>query len=62
MAKFTIEYDEKDIKVLILKDLQGKMDVDFLERDLEIKVMSKQNYRVNEWENGKLKCVIDVSK
>ena len=62
MAKFTVEYDEMDIKKLILKDLTDKMDVDFSEKDLEIKVMSKQNYRVNEWENGKLKCVIDVRK
>jgi hypothetical protein len=62
MAKYTIEYDETDVKRLILKDLQDKMDVNFVERDLEIKVMSKQNYRATEWESGKLKCVIDVKK
>lgn len=62
MAKFTIEYDEEDIKKLIIKDLEEKVDVDFTVKDLEIKVMSKQNYRVHEWEHGKLKCVIDVKK
>jgi hypothetical protein len=62
MAKYNIEYDEHDIKKLIIEDLRGKVAVGFNEKDLEIKVMSKQNYRATEWESGKLKCVIDVRK
>jgi hypothetical protein len=62
MAKYNIEYDETDIKKLIIEDLRGKVAVNFAEKDLEIKVMSKQNYRAAEWESGKLKCVIEVRK
>lgn len=62
MAKFTVEYDEEDIKALILQDLENKLDVDFDERDLEIKVKSMQNFRPTEWEKGRLKCVVHVVK
>jgi hypothetical protein len=61
MAKHTIEYDEHDIKKLIIADLD-RLSVDFDEKDIEIKVQSKQNYRVHEWESGKLQCIIDVRK
>lgn len=62
MPKYSFEYDELDIKNLILQDLAEKYAIILKPTELEIKVMSKQNYRVQEWETGKLKCAIDVRK
>jgi hypothetical protein len=63
MPNINMEYSEEDIKQLILKDLQEKMPgFNFNQKHLDVMVQSKQNYRVHEWEKGKLKITVDSSK
>lgn len=49
-----LEYDENDIRELIKQDIEDKMRVSIKPEDIKILVQSKQNYRVHEWETGKL--------
>jgi hypothetical protein len=63
MPNINMEYNEEDIKRLILKDIREKMPgFNFTEKHIDIQVQSKQNYHVHEWEKGKLKIIVDSSK
>lgn len=63
MPVINIEYTNTDIIKLILKDLEQKMPgFNFNEKHLDFMVMSKQNYRVQDWEKGQLKVTVDSSK
>ena len=59
MAKINIEYNREDIIQLILKDLFDKMPgVEFLSKDIEIMVKTKQNWKA-EWENGFFQAMVN---
>lgn len=63
MPDVNISYNEKDIIKLILEDLNKKMPgFNFNEKHLEVKVQSTQNYRVQEWEKGRLQITVDSTK
>jgi hypothetical protein len=59
--KLNLSYDEAMIKELIQLDLERKLNVKIDAKDLKILVQSKQNYRVHDWETGKLKCDLEVN-
>jgi hypothetical protein len=58
--KIKVEYTSEMIKKLIIDDLDRKLNGDFDEKDIEIKVRSKQNYREKDWERGELKVEMEV--
>jgi hypothetical protein len=53
--KVQIEYTEKELKELVVKDLESKMNWDIDIKNLNILVKSKQNYR-SEWEEASYKA------
>lgn len=59
--KINLSYDSKMIQELIAKDIESKISADISASDIKIKVRSKQNYREKEWENGELKCELEVN-
>ncbi len=61
-AKIQIEYDENDLKELILEDLRSKMpDVDLANSDIRIEVKSGQNYK-SEWETAVFRARVENAK
>jgi hypothetical protein len=55
MATVNIIYTGNELRKLIIKDLEEKMQGDFNQNLLSIKVKSKQNYR-SEWEEADFKA------
>lgn len=50
MASITVNYDENELKALVLKDLANKLgSIKLDEKNIKIEVKSKQNYK-SEWE------------
>jgi hypothetical protein len=51
--KIDIEIDENELRKMVIERLQRLMPSrNFNEKDVKIEVMTKNNYRVKEWENG----------
>jgi hypothetical protein len=51
--KIDIEIDENELRRLVLARIQqADARADITEKDVHIEVMTKNNYRVKEWENG----------
>lgn len=61
MGRITIEYDEADIKQLVLEDIHQRMDVDLEVADLSFEVKSKNNYKPQEWETGAMRVRVEKS-
>ena len=58
--KIEIEYTEKELKELILKDISKKLGtIGFDEKSVKIMVKSKQNYRA-EWEEVSFRAILLV--
>jgi hypothetical protein len=51
--KLNIEYNEDDVKRLVLADLQNKLDVDLKVTDVAFEVITKENWRAEKWEHGR---------
>ena len=63
MPEFNIEYTEKDIKNLILQDLQSKMPgIEFQDTDIHIEVKTSENYRAEKWERGQFRGRVHLDK
>lgn len=59
--RIRVEYTDKMIRELILKDVQDKVDGGELRLEqIQIKVKSKNNYRQQEWESGELNVVLEA--
>jgi len=58
--KINIEINEKQVKTLILEHLRNKLGPDIMiaEKDIQIQVKSKQNYK-SEWEIAHFKAVFN---
>ncbi|UTW69890.1 hypothetical protein KHA80_03105 [Anaerobacillus sp. HL2] len=56
-----VSYNGKQIKELIQKDIEEKLNARIPLDELKIQVMSNQNYRVKEWEHGDLKVDLKVN-
>lgn len=61
-GKIKLEYDEADIRELVRRDIESKMNVSISQDDIKIEVQSKQNYRVHEWESGKFRATYEARK
>ena len=59
--KVQVSYNKAQLIALIQEDILNKLGVHVAKKDLEVHVMSKQNYRVTEWEKGDLKCEVEVN-
>jgi hypothetical protein len=54
-----IEYNEDDVKRLVLADLQNKLGVDLKVTDVAFEVITtKENYRAEKWEHGRFRARI----
>lgn len=61
MAKFHVEYSEKDVISLVHADLIRRFPEIAVDRDeLHFLVKSQNNYRPQEWEKGALKVEVDA--
>lgn len=58
MLTIKVEYTEKELAALVLKDLQENASYPIKEEDIRIEVKSKQNYR-SEWEKASYRAVIE---
>lgn len=58
--KIKVEYTNKMIQGLIIRDMEKKIKGYINEKDIDIKVRSKQNYRNTDWENGELKVELEM--
>lgn len=57
--KIEIEIDEAELRRMVVARLSELMPgADINTEDVKIEVMSKQNYRVKEWENGAFRAKV----
>jgi hypothetical protein len=54
--KLNIEYTEDDVKRLVLADINNKVDVDLKPIDVVFEVITKENYRAEQWEHGRFRA------
>jgi hypothetical protein len=60
MSNLTIEVDEKKLVDLVLTYLRETLgQVDLKAEDVKIEVMTKNNYRVKEWEKGAFRARVE---
>lgn len=63
--KILVEYTDQMIRQLIVDDMNRKLNRDEIsgtvQSDLKIEVQSKQNYRLHTWEEGMLRCRLEVN-
>lgn len=53
-----ISVTEEDIKRIVMEKLGAMLNKNIAEKDVQFLVMSKKNYHVNEWENGRFKVEV----
>ena len=59
MAKFQVDYDEYDLRRLVLADIEERFPALSIRiDDIKFLVKSKNNYRPQEWESGELKVTL----
>lgn len=57
--KIDIEIDEAKLTQLVIDYIASTLgSVEFSKEDVKIEVMTKNNYRVKEWENGRFRARI----
>lgn len=61
MAKVNMEYDEMDLKRLVLEKIQADLNIQIDLKDLVFEVKSKNNYKPQEWEIGRLRIRVEKS-
>lgn len=58
MALIKVEYTEKELAALIVRDLENKLNITMKVEDVKIMVKSKQNYK-SEWEEASFKATYE---
>ena len=56
--KIRIEFTEKDLKRLIIQDLEGLLNDSYDEKNIKIEVKSSQNYKA-EWEQANFRAIYE---
>ena len=56
--KIDVEYTEEDVKQLVLTDIRKKLDADISVQDVTFEVVTTQNWRAKEWEQGRFRARI----
>ena len=60
MPRLSIEYTEQDLKQLVLRELQDRYpDIPLALEHIRFQVKSKNNYRQQEWEDGRCQILVD---
>ncbi len=59
MISINVEIDEIMLKKIIINFLSDHLTFDIEEKDVKFLVMTKQNYKATEWENGKFKVIVE---
>lgn len=60
--KLTIEVDEQTIREVMASYINEQFGTDFTAENLPILVKSKNNYREQNWEEGKLQILATIKK
>lgn len=60
--KLTIEIDEDTIRQVMAEYVNDHFGTDFTAENLPILVKSKNNYRDQEWEKGKIQILATITK
>jgi hypothetical protein len=59
-VKLHVEIDEQELRRLVMADVQCRLgEIIVSEKDVQIQVKSKQNYR-SEWELAAFRAIVDI--
>lgn len=58
--KIKVEIGDEELKGMLIAALERKVNTAVNKDDVKIQVMSKQNYRVQEWESGHIRATIEI--
>lgn len=57
-----VEVDTDTLRKLVIEYLKEVLTIPISTTEVSIKVMSKQNYRNTEWEEGLFKAVVEIKR